>query len=95
MNKLSPGRFGIAIGTAGAIFYVGCMIFMAIAPMDSVTWLSNSLLHGVDVKSIMRDSVPLSQSLVGVLCTFAGGWIFGAVSACIYNFGSEKNTSAV
>jgi hypothetical protein len=85
-------RFGIALGAAGAIFYVGCMIFMATAPMDSVIWLSNSLLHGVDVKSILRESVPLPQSIVGILSTFAGGWLFGSLTACIYNYGLGKNT---
>ena len=87
MQKLSPIRFGVALGIVGSIFYVACMIFMATAPPDAVTWFSNSLLHGVDIKSIMRESVPLAQSLVGIVSTFVSGWIFGAVTAWIYNLG--------
>ena len=93
MQKLSPVRFGVAVGASGALFYVACMIFMATAPMETVTWISNSLLHGVDIKSIMRESVPLSQSIVGILSTFVGGLIFGSLTARIYNFGMGKSAA--
>ena len=92
MQKMSPIRLGAACGIAGAVFYVACMIFMATVPVDSVTWISNSLLHGVDNKSIMRESVPLPQSLVGILTTFAGGVIFGSLVAWFYNFGLGRKT---
>jgi hypothetical protein len=85
MQKLSPIRFGVALGIAGSVFYLACMVFMATAPSDAVTWFSNSLLHGVDIKSIMRESVPVLQSLVGIASTFVGGWIFGWLTATIYN----------
>jgi len=91
MQTLSPLRFGIAFGIAGAFFYIGCMIFMAIVPGETATSLSNSILHGVDVTSVMRESVPMMQSLVGILCTFVGGFIFGSVAASIYNFDLSKN----
>ncbi len=94
MQKLSPMRFGIAIGVAGAILYIVCMIFMAVVPNENVVWFSNSLLHGVDIKSVMRESVPLLQSLVGIGSTFVGGLIFGSLSACLYNFGLGSNASS-
>ncbi len=58
MQKLSPLRLGVAFGAASVVFYVGCMIFMAMVPSESVAWISNSVLHGVDVTSVMRESVP-------------------------------------
>ena len=94
MQKLSPMRFGIALGVAGAIFYVVCMIFMAVTPHNDVVWLSNALLHGVDIQSVMRESVPLVQSLAGIASTFVGGLIFGSLSACVYNFGLGSKASA-
>ena len=93
MQKLSPFRLGIAFGTAGVVFYVGCMIFMSTAPSDSVAWISNSVLHGVDVTSVMRESIPLGQSLFGILSTFIGGFVFGALSASIYNVGLTGSKS--
>ena len=87
MQKLSPLRFGISIGVVGAAFYIACMAFMATASTESVVWFSNSLLHGVDIESVMRESIPFDQSLVGILSTFVGGLIFGILSASIYNVG--------
>ena len=92
MQNLSPIRFGVAMGIAGSFFYVVCVIFMATVPEETVSWLSNSLLHGIDVKSIMRESVPMQQSLVGILATFVGGCIFGALAACVYNIGNGKKS---
>lgn len=94
MQKLSPLRLGIAFGVAGAVFYVGCMIFMRIAPNDSVVWLSNSVLHGVDIATIMRSEVPIAQSLTGICLTAIGGLIFGMLSACLYNVGLNSNIGA-
>lgn len=94
MQKLSPLRFGIAIGVAGAILYIACMVFMAVTPKENVAWISNSVLHGVNIQSVMRESVPLVQSLVGIVSTFVGGLIFGSLSACVYNFGLDSKTSS-
>ena len=93
MQKLSPIRFGIAIGTAGVVFYFGCMIFMAAAPNEIVVWFFNSLLHGADISSIVRDSVPWMQSLVGLLSTFVGGLISGSISARIYHVGISSGNA--
>ena len=90
MHKLSPIRFGTALGLAGAAFYVGCIMFMAIAPDAAVVWIVNSFLHGIDVQSIMRENVPLQQSLAGILGTFISGLLFGIVSAWIYNLGRKR-----
>ena len=92
MTKLSPWRLGIAFGATGVVFYVGCMIFMATATSESVTWITNSILHGVDVVTVMREGVPLGQSLVGILLTFLGGLIFGAMSAGTYNLLSRAKS---
>lgn len=90
--RLSPIRLGTAFGIAGALFYVACMIFMAFAPPDFVVWLSNSLLHGVDINSVMRESVPMQQAMVGVACTFVGGFLFGAITGLAYNAGLNDGT---
>jgi hypothetical protein len=50
-------------------------------------------MQGVDIKSIMRASVPLPQSIVGIFSTFVGGLIFGSLTACVYNLGLGKSAA--
>jgi len=45
----------------------------------------NSLLHGVDVTSILRTSMPISQMIFGVITTFILAWFAGAMTAVFYN----------
>lgn len=87
MNKIPTNRLGFAFGITGAAFYLACTIFMVIVPATTVVWFSNSLLHGVDGSSIMRESIPIGQSVGGVLSTYAGSWIFGVLAACLNKYG--------
>jgi hypothetical protein len=51
----------------------------------------NSLLHGLDVRPIIRMDVPLWEVLVGIVEIFIVGWLTGAAIAGIYNFGVDKS----
>ena len=53
-------KMGLAFGLTGALLYLGCMLVMATAGHDNSIKFFNSLLHGLDVSSIMRTSVPIS-----------------------------------
>ena len=90
MNTLSPHRFGLALGASAALFYLACVLFMAVAPDAIVVWVFNSLLHGIDIASIVRERVSLSQSAAGIAGTFLSGYLFGAVTAWVYNLGIAK-----
>ena len=92
MQKLSAIRLGTALGAAGAIFYLACIILLAVAPSDSVVWVFNAFMHGADVTEILRPSVPLTQSIVGVLLTFVGGYVFGYIAASVYNLGIKAKS---
>ena len=85
LAQLSPHRFGVAVGTVGLVFYVGCLITMATVPHDKAVLFFNSLLHGLDVGPILRSSVPLLEALLGVISTFILGWIAGVIIAGVYN----------
>ena len=92
MQTLSPIRFGFALGMTGALFYVSCMAFMAIAPDAVVIWIFNGLLHGIDITSILRESVPFTQAVAGIASTLLGGFLFGAIAAWGYNWGLGSAT---
>ncbi len=89
MQPLNIQRFSLAVGVASGLLYVGCVIAMAILGKNSTIVFFNSLLHGLDVRLIIRMDVPLRETIFGIIETFILGWLFGAVIALVYNFGSE------
>ena len=84
---LSANTLGASIGLTGVIFYVGCMITMATVPRAQSVRFFNSLLHGIDVEQILRESVPPGEVAVGIVTIFALGWIAGLLIAHFYNWG--------
>jgi hypothetical protein len=66
---------------------------MLILPHDVVVRVFNSLMHGLDVRSIMRWDIPWWESALGVIETFVVGWLFGALVAGIYNLGLKRSVS--
>ncbi len=70
MGKLNAKKLGLALGTTGAIIYLGCICLMLIAGQDGTTWFFNSILHGLDVSSVSRMDVPIGQSIIGIILTF-------------------------
>ena len=78
-------KFGLAVGLTGALLYLGCAVVMATVGYDGTVKFFNSLLHGLDVSSIVRTNVPLWEAGVGIIETFILGWLIGACIAAIYN----------
>lgn len=85
MNKLSIPRFGFAVAAACTIAYVGCVFVMMTVPQETAIKFFNSLMHGVDVTTIMRWDMPIWETVLGTIETFVFGWLFGALIACCYN----------
>ncbi len=91
MKTLSVYRFGMATGATFGLLYVGCTLLMLIAGHDGTTYVFNSLLHGLDVSSIVRMDMSVWQSLTGLLATIILGWLAGACLAWIYNMGQQRD----
>lgn len=91
---LNANRLGLATGLTGVVFYLGCMIFLAVVPRQSAIAFSNSLLHGVDVTSIWRPHVPISEVALGIFSWFVLGWIAGALIAAFYDWGLQRKGGA-
>ncbi|MAN29505.1 MULTISPECIES: DUF5676 family membrane protein [Flavobacteriaceae] len=85
MYRLNVKKFGFALGLTGALIYLGCMIVMATAGQEGSITFFNSLAHGLDVTTIIRMDVPLSEALIGIIQIFILGWLIGACIAAFYN----------
>ena len=89
METINSNKFGIALGLTGVILYLACMCLMLIAGQGGTTWLFNSVLHGLDVSSVSRMSVPIGQTIAGIILTFGLGWVTGFLTGTIYNWKSS------
>lgn len=85
MNHINVKKFGLAFGLTGALLYLGCMILMLTVGHDGTVKFFNSILHGVDVSSIVRMEVPIWEALIGIIEIFVLGWLVGARIAGFYN----------
>lgn len=83
--KLNIKKLGFAIGLTGALLYLGCMVVMLTVGHEGSVKFFNSLLHGLDVSSIMRMEIPLWEAGLGIIQTFILGWLVGACIAAFYN----------
>ncbi|MCW9709069.1 MULTISPECIES: DUF5676 family membrane protein [Fodinibius] len=92
MKTLSIKKLGMAVGTTGAVLYIGCIILMVSVGREGTIFFFNSLLHGLDVEPIIRMSVPPLDALFGLIQTFILGWLVGALIAAIYNIGIDQDT---
>ncbi len=90
MSSTEPDRLGLSFGATGVVFYLGCMLTMAILPHSQVLVLSNSMLHGFDVAPILRSSVPVGEVALGLIATLIGGGLAGSMIAGFYNLGLRK-----
>ncbi|GAB4257579.1 MAG: hypothetical protein Kow0027_24880 [Saprospiraceae bacterium] len=93
MNAIDIRKFGLAVGATWAILYIGCAVVMMTVGQSGTIAFFNSLLHGLDVGSIIRPEVPLSEFFIGLLESFILGWLVGACIAGIYNFTIKPNKS--
>ena len=90
MGVINVKKFGLAWGTTSALLYIGCAVVMAVLGREATVFLFNSMMHGVDVSSIIRMDVPLGEMALGIVQVFILGWLIGATIASIYNFSLYK-----
>ena len=85
MVQIHVKRFGFACGITGVILYLGCILLMATVGKDGTIIFFNSLLHGIDVSSVIKMDVPVTEALMGIAQTFILGSLIGACMAAFYN----------
>ena len=90
MNHINIRKFGLAFGLTGALLYFGCAVVMLTLGHDSTVKFFNTLLHGLNVSSIIRMNISLVEELLGLVQTFILSWLIGACIAMIYNVSLNK-----
>lgn len=85
MGAINIKRFGFAFGATFALLYLGCVFVMATAGKEVTIRFFNSLLHGLDVTSIIRMNMPIGEMITGIIEIFILGWLTAAAIASIYN----------
>ncbi|MCJ8163381.1 DUF5676 family membrane protein [Pontibacter sp. E15-1] len=93
MNHIDVKKLGLAFGATGAILYLGCILLMATVGHTGTVKFFNSLLHGLDVSSVIRMDVPVWEAALGIAQTFILGWLIGACIAAVYNAASSQRTT--
>jgi hypothetical protein len=91
MNRIKVKKFGLAFGLTGALLYIGCILLMITVGHDGTVTFFNSLLHGLDVSTIVRMDVPLWEAGIGIVETFILAWLVGACIAGFYNAAIKGN----
>lgn len=90
MNKINIKRLGFAFGITGAMLYAGCVIVMVTVGREGTIQFFNSILHGLDVSSIIRMKISWWEVLMGITETFILSWLIGACIAAFYNISNFK-----
>lgn len=81
MNRINVKKFGMAFGLTGALFYVGCILLMSTVGHEGTVKFFNSLLHGLDLTTVVRTDVPLWEAGIGIPETGILGWLAGTYSS--------------
>lgn len=76
---------GLAFGLTGTLLYLGCAFLMIVIGQDGTVMFFNSLLHGIDVSTIIRNNIPLWEVGLGIIEIFIVCWLIGACIAAFYN----------
>ena len=90
MKDINVKRFGMAFGATFGILYLGCVLVMFAVGREGTILFFNSLLHGIDVRSIIKLNMPWWGMGMGFVEVSIVGWLTGATIASIYNLGSVK-----
>ena len=93
MGVINVKKFGLAFGLTSLILYSGSILVMALTGRAGTIIFFNTLLHGLDVTSIIRMDMSLAEMLIGIVQAFIMAWLVGATIASIYNFHFIKQDS--
>ena len=91
MNHINIKNLGLAFGLTGSLLYFGCALVMLLLGHDTTVIFFNTILHGLDVSSIIRMKISNIEVLIGLVQTFIIGWLIGACIAAIYNVSFKKS----
>ncbi|HLD19421.1 MAG TPA: DUF5676 family membrane protein [Candidatus Nanoarchaeia archaeon] len=90
MEDIKVAKAGIAGGVTGALLSIVCLVAVFALPIEAEIWIANSIMHSIDVSTVTKTTLSLTEALFGVFLAFAIGWFIGTFFALVYN-GLNKN----
>jgi len=91
MDEIDIKRFGMATGATFAILNILCLALLMILGTETLVMLANGFMHGLDISPLVKTNpLTLGQILLGIIETFAVGFLAGACIAGIYNFSLKR-----
>lgn len=85
MTTINPVRTGFATALTVSLLYLACILVIMIMPKETAVAFYNSVLHGIDISTILMSSMSLPQLVFGLINMFIIGWLVGATFAAVYN----------
>lgn len=86
MNYIKVTRFGLAVGIAATLYYFACALVFIIGGRDVSIQYLNSVLHGVDISPILKQSMTVTELCISLVEFFVITTLVGATIAAIYNW---------
>lgn len=86
MGVINVKKMGLAVGLTAALLHLGCVTVVIFTSRETTITFFNSVLHGLDVTSILRTEMSSQEMIYGFIQIFIIGWLIGASIASIYNF---------
>lgn len=86
MDVINVKKMGLAVGLTAALLHLGCVSVILFTSRETTIAFFNSVLHGLDVTSILRTEMSSLEMVYGFIQVFVIGWLIGATIASIYNF---------
>ena len=65
MGAINAKKFGLAVGLTFAILHLGCVMVILFAPRETTIAFFNTLLHCLDVTSILRTDMSAKEMAYG------------------------------
>ena len=94
MGAINVKKMALAVGLTAACLHLGCVSVLLFTSRETTIAFFNSLLHGLDVSSILRTDMSAVEMTYGFAQIFILGWLTGASIASIYNFNFIKFDNA-
>lgn len=88
---MKPIAAAVAGGITGTVLSAVCAALVAVSPVGFAKSYSGAVFHGIDVTSlIVAPQFTLVSLLLGLVYSFATGFVIGGVFAAAYNLADKK-----
>lgn len=86
MDVINVKKLGLSFGLTFAFLHVLCVSVVSFASRETTIMFFNTLLHGLDVTTVLRTEMSALEMIYGFFQIFILGYFLGASIASIYNF---------